>query len=532
MAMRRGVRFDYGRETRTNATARMSFGMIDAGEPDANVESSIARARDTEPLYVEGFFHPPLFDLMSLFQREKFFVLGQKGTGKTAILRNIERSLQGDGFATEYLVFRETILNESDIGNIPFHLIVDKERLRNSTYYHHALKRLFISVLLRLLDPKADAVAEASSEDERPWTQRALELFNRARTTEIGQTVSLMVDSIFNDIADARRLLKLDRDPAAEDVIRLLKHLNDFLLTQLVRAARKLRTKAALIVDELHFAYADERSIRNDALLVRDTVLSIMSINERMQREALPVAVYAGVRSEYIIHPVIASSEVTTKLHSLGEQIGWETHPANRDHPLFEMAFNRIRASVAPQVQGDVNRQTNLLLQRIFANVDQADFIQRTWGKPRDMVRFLKAVSRGFPTASTLADSQYDAAMRRVAIEAWEELKSGLSSFMSESGLQEIESYFKSVASRSLQSGGFAKYEEFARAMDRCRDTAMRALMPTDHFLNMLYMMGVYTTSRAVAGGRPILHSFHRGQRAPDPEGKVMLHFLVAKAFS
>ena len=504
--------------------------MIDAGEVDANAEHIIAIRRNVKPMYIEAFTQPPGFRLDKFISGDKHVIIGQKGTGKTAILRNIQADLSLKGWNTEYIIFRDTILEERELSTTPFSLVIDKQNFQSSTFYHHALKRLFISVMLRL------ASESVRPEDmEKPaglLTDRAENLADIVRRTNLNEQVSVVAASLAYDASNVMVLLGGNQEPTNADIIRVFKSINDRLLTMLCNAISTSGKNIALFVDELHFSYAKELVLSDDAVLVRDAILALMSINDRMAREQLPAAIFSGVRSEYLTHPVIAQTELTTRLEAAGVRLGWETIPINKDHPLFTMATNRI----ATGLYQNGMRANNLiviaesLVERLFTNGPPNEFLRQTWAKPRDLVRFLKIASTSFGSKTTLIRADFSSTMHQVAIESWGELKSALSSFLTTEGLTKFEDYLAQKASISLETESFCTYSMFQNDVSKC--IGKDGQHHLSHIMKMLYMIGIFSTVRRKNNGELILHSFHRGQPNADVSGEISLHFLVAKAFS
>jgi len=63
---------------------------IDVGETDANAEYFIAKRAKTEPMFQRAYYEQSTGFSEELNDGHKFIIYGQKGTGKTAILRHLE----------------------------------------------------------------------------------------------------------------------------------------------------------------------------------------------------------------------------------------------------------------------------------------------------------------------------------------------------------------------------------------------------------------------------------------------------------
>lgn len=89
-------------------SGELLLGNIQIGEPDANAEYFSALRGHREPLFLNAFLMTPHLPLTEILAGEKFLLHGQKGTGKTASLRYIERECRKHG-PVEFLIFKKSI---------------------------------------------------------------------------------------------------------------------------------------------------------------------------------------------------------------------------------------------------------------------------------------------------------------------------------------------------------------------------------------------------------------------------------------
>jgi hypothetical protein len=52
-----------------------------------------------------------------------------------------------------------------------------------------------------------------------------------------------------------------------------------------------------------------------------------------------------------------------------------------------------------------------------------------------------------------------------------------------------------------------------------------------DHFMRLLYILGVFSTRREGANEQDIFQSYHRGNRNFHANGDVLIHPIILKAF-
>lgn len=392
-------------------TDYLTLGQIQIGEPDANAEYFAALRGKREPLFLNAFLMTPHLPLQELLSGEKFLLHGQKGTGKTATLRYVERETSKTA-AVEFLIFKKAFVEEMDLQNfakIP--LLVDEEEIKRFKHYHHALKRVFIYILLAL------SFKNDKSEDLEGLEEENKSIVRKLKSSLLSDVIKLAFDSLSSlTSALSIDISKITDNQYLLDASKAIKRNNDDLLSFLVRRLLKSQKAVRLIIDEIHFAYRSEESLQQDAILVRDCILAVQALNDRFAEEKCNCIVYAAVRSEYLEHPIISTADINHSIESVSININWSTYALNSNHPLFQMLFNRFRAALGN------NFNFNDFLRTYFANIEAQVFLSRTWNKPRDFIRFFKCAKELFPNRITLSESEANSVWRRYAQDAWNEI--------------------------------------------------------------------------------------------------------------
>jgi hypothetical protein len=140
-------------------------------------------------------------------------------------------------------------------------------------------------------------------------------------------------------------------------------------------------------------------------------ILAVQALNERFAEEKLDVVTYLAVRSEYLEHPLIATADINHTIESVGFELTWSNYPSSRKHPLFDLIVLRFKRSIGHRFEKQDFFNTYL------ANIDPVEFVERTWSKPRDFVRFFKCASKLYPNKTSLSPSQANAVWRNYAQE-------------------------------------------------------------------------------------------------------------------
>lgn len=368
-----------------------------------------------------------------------------------------------------------------------------------------------------------------SSEEEKDVDAPTRGILSKIANSSITDVIRLSFDSISSIFQSAGvDIEKVTASRAAIDATKLLKRSNDDLLKFLIRRAKRHNSKLRFFLDEIHFAYRSQESLQQDAILVRDTIVAVQNLNDRFSEERIDIILYAAVRSEYLEHPIIASADVNHAIESVGHELTWSTFPVDRSHPLYDLVLMRFSRAVGR------NMSRSEFFRTYFANIDPILFLQRTWSKPRDFVRFFKCAKTLYPDKISLRDSEFNAVWRSSAQEAWRELKSAASPFLTPEALALFEQKLATIAPAIFDKSLILNMEKLKAQMMPVYNKAKgkhENFYSFDHFIRLLYILGIFSTKRKEAGQEDIFHSYHRGNRNPHHDGEVMIHPTILKAF-
>jgi hypothetical protein len=257
-------------------------------------------------------------------------------------------------------------------------------------------------------------------------------------------------------------------------------------------------------------------------------VLAVQSLNERFAEEAIDVVIYAAIRSEYLEHPIIATADINHAIESVGYELTWSSYPANDSHPLFDLIYLRFRASNGKELSRKDFFATYL------ANIDPTDFVERTWSKPRDFIRFFKCAKKLYPNKSSLAPAEINAVWRNYSQESWKEMRSAASPFLPPPALALLDEILAEHAPQIFDGSLKLDVTKFGKIIKPVYDSAKGLnvnFYTFDHFLRLLYILGIFLTKRRGANEQDIFYSYHRGNRNFHANGEVMIHTAVLKAF-
>lgn len=497
--------------------------MAAIGEPDANAEYFLARKEKKNPIFIDAYYDDQSSDMSEFNTGSKFILYGQKGTGKTALLRHLEKSSLSD-YKTKFVIFRKEILEEAELSSMAVadgvSLVVDEEQIKRTHFYQHAMKRLLLTLLLTECNDLETAPENIS------WFSK---IYEGIKTSSTGEIASLVIDSIVSAVGS----VKIDVNSATKslasiDASKAIKRSNDAFTKYCFQQFKKKNLKARIFLDEMHFAYRDKTTLGADAALVRDTIIAVQNINEKLIEDEIDSCIFISVRSEFLEHAEIATADIAHTIQSYGKEISWESHIYNRSHPIFDLMASRLRLSFG----ADFSKKN--LLTRFFPGQRHTDFLNYSWGKPRDIVRYFKAAKESYPNNYKLSDTEVSSVLRKYSNSAWQDMRSALTAFVPKDSITHLESCIAVMAKRAFEQG--QKYSlssallELEPAHKKMQEEGVK--YEVSELFRLLYIIGIFFITYTDSSGATIMHQFHRGNRRPVDKGNVNLHFAVAKAFS
>lgn len=497
---------------------------IDFGETDANAEYFIAKRENLEPMFVRAFYDADSAYSDNLATGRKFILYGQKGTGKTAILRHLD-SVSRSTYSTEFVVFRKEIIEEAQLASLAAtfsaNVVVDEDKIKSTHFYYHAMKRLLLTILLSKSEDIADEIP-----DDASWFRK---VYAEIKGSSVGQIASLVTDSVIGSI----QAINVDVSKATKGVVSVspdisIKRSNDAFQKFAFAQFKKRNVRARIFLDEMHFAYHDKQTLGADAALVRDTVLAVREINEKLIDQQIDSMIYISVRSEFLEHQEIAVSDIAHTIESYGAELSWESARFNREHPMFFVMLERLKLNFTEEITRDTMLSRYIPKQRI------SDFLEYTWGKPRDIIRYFKAAQLAYPNNATIRPHEFSNVIRRYSQLAWQDIKAALTAFVPKNSLPILEDALQRISNHNFDSSEFFDREKLKYYLKPAYDSMKKDGVSYDinELIKLLYIVGIFYVRYRDANSQMIIHQFHRGNRHPAEKSEYLVHRAVARAFS
>lgn len=196
---------------------------------------------------------------------------------------------------------------------------------------------------------------------------------------------------------------------------------------------------------------------------------------------------------------------------------------------MFDIAAKRIERSIGEPFP------KRKIIDSYFGSINPQSFVEVTWSKPRDIIRFFNVAKRMYPLRISLQRREFNAVLREYAAESWMEVKTATTAFLPPSGIVKLEEMLRNLGPRNFQSNYDLSYAEFGTLLTPVYAEIGKkpaGAYTKDHLIQLLYVLGLFYTSSRGPSGQFIVDAYHRGNRYPAKDGIVRLHRAVARAFS
>jgi hypothetical protein len=498
---------------------------INWGQKDANIEYFSSRRTGTDPVFVSAFLQRDVDMMQHLNNGTHFLLEGLKGAGKTTIMRYLQFSNPDQ--LSDFIIFKDTILEESDLHDFADGLLIDPEILAKSNHVQHIMRRIITMLFARMI---IKDVGVPNIIEENDDTGFITSLFEKIKKGQIGLIAQLAFDTASAAI-QASTIKGLTKDAAVFDAAKALKRQNDSILSTLISNLKNRKSKPIrLYIDEIQYGYSDHKTKRQEAILVRDTILAANSINRSFADAGVDAIVIIAVRTEFLMHPAMAVANISQIVSAAGLMLSWETDNFNDRHPIFELAARRVNAS-----SGTTGMTGPEFCKKFIPNEDIHRFLECMWSQPRDIVRFFDLASKHFGVKYSLGASDVDFIFRKFSRESWEEIKSSISATFSENSIIQLEKVLRIIGPRVFDNTlklGYAEAVKFCDTIAKTINLDTGEKITGESLFQFLYTIGIFYTKHVDKNGREIFYRHWRGNKFPHKDGLVMLHRSIARAFS
>lgn len=389
---------------------------INFGDVDAKNEI-LKQNRAGERDFFESYSIPEKIDISEYLRGTKFFVLGLKGTGKTALLRYMHDKVENNKCISEMILFKSHITEEDrqklskgagyeiiSIDNVPSFIQDFKESWKWLIYQRIASKLH----LAKLDDKHANKLYSLTGVKENKVTSTLGALFSRISSGNLkfsGEALGVAIELGIGIESD-----KTSGEVSLSSVNRACAS----LLNQI-----ELTSPLYLLFDELELFFQTKDQFDRDRRIIRDLVFSISSINADSAESGRKIYLISSLRTE-VLHSILElGHEIGRDVDDYGDRLDWSNGKSSPDHPLLRLIGKKIATSCGL----DEDEVWPTLFPDRINNKEYFRYIlDSSYYRPRDVVRLLKVARDHDRNAEKFTTAHFDETSAEYSKQTWLEI--------------------------------------------------------------------------------------------------------------
>lgn len=392
--------------------------------------------------YQTLFYACPSFHVEKFLNGKAYFIHGDKGVGKTALLKHLEIIAINEASLVDYIRFKKDVdqeernaLKRASIPNNSFEEVVEKnipdDAGINCIY---AWQVYMIKCIVNL----ANASECAFFEDNESW--RKLNQLIKSAYNGRGSVAKSIIPkvkrgSVKLDVIDGVALdIDFEWDNPQEKTVSFSTYAKKVI--ELFGNLRKNpdASKMYLLFDELELVHFHKKSYMRDVTLIRDLIQAIYYINEISKTSGFDIFSIACFRNEVYRNIAAVGYEINKIVQDYGVEISWlQSGGSIVDNPLIKMLVNRLLKSQEGENQEVSEADIWKAYFDEYVNINYNNqtamnyIVDQTWCKPRDIIRLFNLIQKKYEYETRINTMAFESVRKSYSHDSWEEFSNELS---------------------------------------------------------------------------------------------------------
>jgi hypothetical protein len=501
----------YERSFKDRGVILLKLKDIHLGSTDAKNEVLGNKPNEIER-FLKSYVTPPALYVQKFSNKEKYFIVGLKGTGKTALLRYISLILENDEDSTSKFILFKSEIDEDlrkDFARAARIQVVKENSEQFDGDDFETVWRWFIY----------RKIGEAIQFDgSQPFQQNAdlmnfVALVNSEDLSEPEKTGFMqLIPKMKKGNIEISRSPKLGLEFEWDENGKAKVNFND-LVRKADLAFSKLQSEGSrlnLFFDELELNYSTSKQHQRDSRLVRDLIVSIEKLNGTCKVRGFNICLYAAVRSEVLGSVDALGKEINKPMADFGAEILWYQPRVQADlQPLLhivEQRINNARQEHGLDCLSSENLWKDYFPKSINMQSPQAHILDSSWYRPRDIVRLLVSAQEQYPDAISFNQQTLDAVRKKYSTACWVEMTEELKVKYKANDIDGIKFIFYGF--RSISSFNDLSTRAEKTAKDHDETAVLMKNFPLKTILKDLYRIGAIGNIEQTSNKDKIRYSF------------------------
>lgn len=400
------------------------------GQTDAKNEFR-ADTMEEKETFMQGFLLPDVIDLERFRDGKDFFITGLKGTGKTALMRYISLYLEKKyGSNTHFFLFKEKMTE--DIKS-KFTRGADWISIKSGG---DSNQKDYVAIWEWFILRKIVEICEENNielfKDDRNWSQfvsvvKAVKLEEKDRNHLIPNIIKgdIVVKTPVVEVNVGGEVgLDVNEKPKKEEYkVKFVKYVSQVM--ELFEKLTPGEKDLYFFIDEVELSYGEKKQYQKDIWMIRDLVIAIDAMNRVAQLNWYKLFIITGLRSEVLDSTKSAGKEINKPIEDFGVNLMWQQSGEKEEHPLIKIIHKRLMAAELQLPEKDRASEKEIwkkYLPSTISGISAQEYIlNKTWYRPRDIVRLLTIAQGQNPKATSFTANMFEVINKEYSSRSWNE---------------------------------------------------------------------------------------------------------------
>ena len=504
----------------------MFFKDIKFGKTDASNELM----EFGDDYYLSSFLEYERYRIEDFFEGRKYFILGRKGTGKTALLKYMECKLRDKSENLVIPIRFKSDFDEVDRSNIKRTSFLAQEEVieNNNEKLKSYVSPWQVYLIYQIFKHNNSKNAEYSvfynnKEYTLIW-KLLLMIYGENGGNNIVPKISkgLINISVGTQGIDANLAAEIELNNNKINYVLTAKKIID-----MYQSLSFSRTPVYILIDELELSVKSKKQREADIELVRDLIIAIDRMNRISKDKLYDVHFYASVRTDVVDSVLSSGYEINKCIEDYGVTIEWYQRGGNYvDSPLLKLLEKKINAS---EKEKNLKTESNDVWETYFENKIQGMEIRKfllnfSWYRPRDVIMMM-TFAQEYCDKETERFNQrvFDRAIQQYSNKMWNEVSEEISLKYTQEDMKAIKKILTGIQVPFGFSDINSRMKELAGHYD-CVEKFSNKYKMTD-VLEMLFDWGIVGNS-----GERMVFSF-LGYKEMDITKPMIIHTPLRNFF-
>lgn len=414
----------------------MKLKKLNFGDVDAKNEI-LKQKRSGERDFFDSFLSPKSIDVDDYLNGSKYFILGLKGTGKTALLRYLHDKVIQSNNISEFILFKSHV-TEEDRQNLSTGAGFEIISTENVSKFTQDFKESWKWLIYQKIASKLSSENISGSSEEK--------LYKLTGVSENKFTSAL--GSLFSKISSGNVSLSGEAMGVAVKLgieVQQSNSSNTASLSMINRACAGLLNEISFkkpvyfFFDELELFYSTTEIFDRDRRIIRDLIYSISQINADSAEAGRGLYLVSSLRTE-VLHSILElGHEIGRDIDDFGGRLDWSDQKAGPDHPLLSLIAKKISVSADIPVN---NVWKELFPEKINNQLYYNYILNFSYYRPRDIVRLLRVAREYDLNAPMFTTAHFDQKSLEYSKQTWLEVTEELLASYSANQISALQRFF------------------------------------------------------------------------------------------